>query len=163
MCVHRTCVDVKMKRQRRLLSYFLQEEYTQTSQEDVAGDSQAFEASSSTSATPPSTEAPSDDATLTSLFSEVRTGSSSDPVGPSSSKSAQIDWKPSWKDKYLVDFNRESQEMICIVCHLRMRCVPNDTVNKHFSRVHKDLKNGFFDGTAKGSVGLHEVLLCCSK
>ena len=41
---------------------------------------------------------------------------------------------------YLVDFDRESQEMICMVCHLRMRCVRSDTVGKHFTRVHKDLR-----------------------
>ena len=71
--------------------------------------------------------------------SEVCTGLSFD-LGPSSSKSLRLDWKPVWKDKYLVDFDRESNEMICMVCHLRMRCVRSDTVSKHFSRVHKDLR-----------------------
>ena len=92
-----------------------------------------MEESSTTSATPPSDDA-------TSMSQEVRTCSSSDLMGSSASKSPRIDWKPSWKDRYLVDFNRESQEMICMVCHLRMRCVRSDTVNKHFSRVHKDLR-----------------------
>ena len=41
---------------------------------------------------------------------------------------------------YLVDFDRETQEMICMVCHLRMLCVRSDTVGKHFSRVHRDLR-----------------------
>ena len=40
---------------------------------------------------------------------------------------------------YLVDFDRESQEIICMVCHLRMRCV-RDTVGKHFSRVDKVIR-----------------------
>ena len=73
-------VEVKMKRQRSLSSYFLQEECTQTSQEDVR-DSHDFEASSTTSATPPCAEAPSDDATSTSMSSKVRTSSSSDLMG----------------------------------------------------------------------------------
>ena len=92
--------QVKMKRQRSLSSYFLQEECTQTSQEDVVRDSHDFEASSTTSATPPCTEAPSDDAMSTSMSSKVSTSSSSDLMGSSPSKSPRIDWKPSWKDRY---------------------------------------------------------------
>ena len=130
-------VEVEMKRRRSLSSYFLQEECTQTSQEDVVRDFHDFEASSTTSATPPCTEAPSDDATSTSMSSKVRTSSSSHLMGSSASKSPRIDRKPSWKDRYLVDFERESQEIICMVCD---RCVRSDTVGKHFSRVHKDLR-----------------------
>ena len=104
-----------MKRQRSLSSYF-QDECIQTRRKDVVRDSDNLEESSTTSATPPSDDA-------TSMSQEVRTCSSSDLMGSSASKSPRIDWKPSWKDRYLVDFNRESQEMICMVCHLRMRCV----------------------------------------
>ena len=86
-------VEVKMKRQRSLSSYFLQEECTQTSQEDVVRDSHDFEASSTTFATPPCTEAPSDDATSISMSSKVSTSSSSDLMGSSASKSPRIDWK----------------------------------------------------------------------
>ena len=101
-------VEVKMKRQRSLSSYFLQEECTKTSQEDVVRDSHDFEASSTTSTTPPCTEAPSDNATSTSMSLKVRNSSSSDLMGSSASKSPSIYWKPSWKDRYLVDFDCES-------------------------------------------------------
>ena len=56
-------------------------------------------------------------------------------------KTARVDWKPTWKERYLVDFDRSSQEMICMVCHIRMRCVRSDTITKHFNRMHKDIKS----------------------
>ena len=140
VCVFIAVVEVKMKQQRSLSSYFLQEKCTQTSQENVVRDSHDFKASSTISATPPCTEAPSNDDTSTSMSSKVRTSSSSDLIGSSASKSPRVDWKPSWKDRYLVDFDHELQAMICMVCHLRMRCVRSDTVSKHFSTVHKDLR-----------------------
>ena len=56
-------------------------------------------------------------------------------------KMPRIDWKPSWKERYLVDFDRNSHEMICMVCHLRMHCIRSDTVTKHFNRVHRDIKS----------------------
>ena len=52
----------------------------------------------------------------------------------------RIDWKPSWKERYLVDFDRNSQEMICMVCHLRMHCILSDTVPKNLNGVHRDIK-----------------------
>ena len=66
-----------------------------------------------------------------------------------------MDWKPSWKDKYLVDFNRSSRKMICMVCHLRMVCVRSNTVSKHFKRVHK-WKNHFSEINGDVGMSLHE-------
>ena len=82
-------------------------------------------------------------------------------MGSSASKSPRIDWKPSWKDRYLIDFDRESQEMICMVCHLRMRCVRSDTVGKHFSRVHKDLR--LYSLTERRKVQLSYMKYCSAE
>ena len=35
----------------------------------------------------------------------------------------RVDWKSSWREKNLVDFDRKSSMMVCIVCHLKMRCI----------------------------------------
>ena len=121
---HRLCADLAKMSQRRLPGYFMQRANQETG--DRPSEDTCLTAHSSQT---------SDDGSA----SEVCTGSSSD-LGPSSSKSLRLDWKPVWKDKYLVDFDRESNEMICMVCHIRMRCVHSDTVSKHFSRVHKDLR-----------------------
>ena len=66
-----------------------------------------------------------------------RSGSSAEPAR----KFPRVDWKPAWKEKYLVDFDRDLQEMICMVCHIRMRCVRSDRVTKHFTRVHQNLRS----------------------
>ena len=67
-------------------------------------------------------------------------------------KRIRMDWKPSWKDKYLVDFDPSSRKMICMVCHLRMVCVRSDTVSKHFKRAHKDMK--MYSATEKTTIQL---------
>ena len=82
----------------------------------------------------------------------VRSSTSVTDSDSTGSKRIRMDWKPAWRDKYLIDFDPSTGKMICMVCHLRMVCVHSDTVNKHFKRSHKDFK--FYSSAEKKIIQL---------
>lgn len=62
-----------------------------------------------------------------------------------------------WRQKYLVDYDWKAEEVVCLVCGLRMRCLRSCTFERHAQRRHpesilysKETRNALWESWNKG-------------